>query len=493
LNYDGTGTAGSHEYPNEPDFNDMTVNVKATPLTINALTMTANGDGPQLPHNQNITPGVFVPVNDENDAANGFPENDLLPFTVTNPNPKENATFIFSIPDGIKIWAGPDPATARRITNDDPATLAVQEYWIEGTAIGVGTLQVSWTGGGAEAVTDSLKVTTFDFIGPQNVPDQAIYSYTATGALPGGNSTKWLEATGGDTKNTFYGNNGQTPEADILWTAGGTVGAAVLQASPDYVWSFDVNIVKVTIQRTNVAISNLQPETKTVNVMPGKGPSFYAISNNGLVDGYSYWTVDLAFTGPNNGRGVNHLQAGFIQTISENGVATYAQQKTRVLSISGTTFRDNASDQAPYPWIGNNSFAGPGIVTPVENGGGVSINSSDKPSLTVNQGYDGQVWSGNGGGLVSATLTLALQTYAAVRTMDSANGADAVYNDLAYNDWGVDFSGQVSTSGVYHTFADQPTISPTGAFTLVHDGSRVAIPGGPVYNVAIASATWDAT
>ena len=86
--------------------------------------------------------------------------------------------------------------------------------------------------------SDSITVHTFQVTGARNVPDFAIYEYTAEGGALAGGSWFVSPHNGTDQGSTLVSQY-------VFWTGGGQWGKVRFLASSNYTWAFDVAIVKV--------------------------------------------------------------------------------------------------------------------------------------------------------------------------------------------------------------------------------------------------------
>ena len=215
---------------------------------------------------------------------------------------------------------------------------------------------------------DFVLINTFTWSGPQDVPNGAIYSYTARG----GDATNsgWLApAIGGQLHGapaqtmTAPDSNNADPNkvstTSILWNSATPVVAyARYQASSNYVWGYDVNEVAVNIVNggSNFVAAINVPKTQTTPQNESRMSASLLISIVGpRVKGVQ--------------RGVRFIQAGFIQQChiltematytSAAGGQQFATQLVNLgpngtnVPLQGQTVLDTVSLSTP-PWYDSN-------------------------------------------------------------------------------------------------------------------------------------------
>jgi hypothetical protein len=341
-------------------------------------------------------------------------------------------------------------------------------------------LSLTWSKGDVTIVSDKVLINVFDWEGPQNVPGTGIYTYTAAGGGTGQGFSKWLSPVGGTQYAALENYANGTDEQDVHWSAGPTVGEAVYQAAPGYVWERDVNVVRIAVGETNQIayqgspVQHVPGGNRIDSVVDGGGPAMSA-------------NVSISIEGPVvNGqmRGVKFMQAGFIQNIETaalhgtfNG---FTPAEERVNSLEGSTLLD-AADDAPTPWASNNAI----IQSLPDDAYTKTISTNDRPWVPFS---DMPVLTGNGtsDAVDEAAILLNYTLYVAARTTDDENNADAVYVQIAIAHWYFNGSGALTgaDAGDFGTWAG---INATGnggdvAFAAVTTGSQVPITTGTTFN-----------
>ena len=242
-----------------------TDDIKVTKIDLDAEKVEHNSANGDLDESKEETLGAFVPFNNDDDDYDGTPdvteldpstnlpveidgETDLMPIVLHSIQPVElGGQYTLAIPANVRIWQTSDRTGLVDGTTQINAAVNTTLY-VEGISPGSGQIQINWTNGTNSKVNaDRIKVTVFTWTGPLNVPGYALYTYTASGAAGDGLS-KWLDTpVGGSWQGITYSDT-EPDKIDILWGAGGAaVGKAVYQASPDDIWDFEVNVVKIEI------------------------------------------------------------------------------------------------------------------------------------------------------------------------------------------------------------------------------------------------------
>ena len=181
-------------------------------------------------------------------------EDDLLPIVLKAVNPPvAGSWYRLHIPDKFRVWEHADrtgPVTElTKLPTDADKTL-----YVEGTAQGTGVITVDLYFWWVPLIrgADSLTVNVFEWLGPLNVPGYSNHLYTAAGGAPGIGASKWLAPTDGGSLDWSSDGDEFPDQARIMWNGGPVVGRACYQASPDYVWDLNVNVVEVQISTSGV-------------------------------------------------------------------------------------------------------------------------------------------------------------------------------------------------------------------------------------------------
>ncbi len=272
---------------------DLPTKVTAKPLS--PYNLTIKGSDGELDSKEKLSPGGFVPLNDDNDDyqfANGSQvldldkttetkgENDLVPlvFHQVDKDDTFTLTVINNFDSGggrIKLWRTPtktdvvtaDPAnptksalvtSTTKFDNTDVDANNTITVYIEGVRASGGarnpdraprpgrdiTIQLNWSsskgGGQPKSNVDRVNLTVYQITGPTNVPGYAIYTYTAV--VPGAKTQgTWTTPEKGEIKST----NGN--ECQILWSGGPDIGFAIFKPNDHFECKRDVNIVQVEL------------------------------------------------------------------------------------------------------------------------------------------------------------------------------------------------------------------------------------------------------
>lgn len=333
--------------------------------------------------------------------------------------------------------------------------------------------------------TAIARLTMFEWTGPLNVPQYGEYWYEASGQPAPGNQpgelpedAGWTGATGG----TVPVDSGKK-RAGFRWGAGPTAAKAIFTINQDYIWDLtNINVVGVSVtvpQEANgvfeaneafVAKNGSgwdQPVPRWFRVfsydrrrltptLPNGDPNpLYDPSHE---DGRAlWWRAKVTLTGPNGGRGVDQMQAGFIQNLKpETFRARFDNGNdpdvTRTSSLQGTTYFDGITG-ASRPWyeyVSNAIFNGNGEdpegnpdggVIAVANGKAKVIGSADTPFMAVPYTYQQNVEANY---IERLEMLWRFSTWVSVRTLDERNDAHAHYANQALASWSWDASGDVN-------------------------------------------------
>ena len=354
---------------------------------------------PEILHNQptgiNLTKaqkqstGAYVPVNDDDDDANSLPdwadgqfvdgEDDLLPIQVSHmQNVPPGGHYSLSIPANVTVYRckltdgdkGP-----QILHNGEQFPDADVVLWVEGRTQGTGTLTLTWKRTWTdfqgtvrtETVDDSVKINTVEFAGPQDVPGTSTYTYSATGGVSGAGST-WV---GGGVGSTMESPNQENPAtntdtAQFKWARGPIIGHAAYQAAPGYIWDMEANVVRVDVKPPPAPLKEFDvgddvPRDGAVGPDPFTGETLKEVTaqrSNGK-PGFNY-AANVILTGPDDGRGINKIKVGFIQTIVDVvDLGLYADGSTRVSSLESVGEMNDSQNLpvASYPWVASDILA----------------------------------------------------------------------------------------------------------------------------------------
>ncbi|HEX5243848.1 MAG TPA: hypothetical protein VFW23_11350, partial [Tepidisphaeraceae bacterium] len=475
---------------------------------LNAYTQTvdANGNnvsGPELDlsNKDKVNAGVFVPVNNADEAYKVANGQLTLDKNVSGPIAGEDETlalvvhtgdlgtvppgsFKLTIPSFLRVYQNADRSglistnSSIAVTHDGDMLL-----YVEGITGGTGTISLLVPGSNVPLF--KLKVTAFNWTGALNVPQNAAYEYKVTN--PTRNATnnpdggKWLTPVHGTQ--TLHGINGQqgtnNSDVDIQWGTGPAVGEAIYEASPDFIWSLGVNIVKVTISNP----TNGDPDFKGGVPFDGGvigGPQapqrqikLVASGNPAL-----QWNAQVTLAGPNNNHGVDLINVGFVQDLTITSFSgTYTGGFVRsARKIVGQTFWDTI-DRTEAGETGNysdkrystNRFAT--FDTASSAPGGTltrEISSLDTPESGPPLYYfPGERI------LTSVSLSWDFTIYLTATTKEKQNGSDGTYVSQAMAKWSFNGSG---TIGAGAKWSGPGSLTAPSAWAAP-DGSKPKITG----------------
>lgn len=461
---------------------------------LDAATIKDNAPSGTLDAALEDTVGAYVPLDNVDQDYDGTAdmnqpgaiegEKDLLPITIKAVGPKGlGGTYTLNIPNNVRVWQNADRSGAV----DGASTFADSQdtkLYVEGTSVGSGMLSLTWSNGTLTLnQTDKVLINVFDWEGPQNVPGTGIYTYTATGGDTGQGNSQWLSPVGGTVFASMQNYADGADEEDIHWGTGPAVGEAVYQASSNYIWDRDVNIVQIMIGQNSIAYREPPGQDKPGgnlidSVVQGGGNAMSAVVTISNIEGPVV-----------NGqmRGVKFMQVGFAQNVETDAMHgtfnRFTPAEERVSSLEGSTLLDTISG-APAPWYDGDENAL--IQNLPDEGFAKIISTKDWPQVPFS---DMSVLTGNGmsDAVDEASIVLNFTLYVAARTTDSENNADAVYVQLANANWQFDGSGKLTDAdvGTFGTWS-QTGNGNTGdvGFTVVTTGSTVPKTTGTTFNDA---------
>ena len=419
-------------------------------------------------------------------------ENDLLPIVLRAVKPNGvGGVFTLTIPSNVKIWLDPEKIQEVTSTTEIEADSQITLY-AEGVALGSGMLSVNWHNATVSKQNlDQVKLTTFFWSGPQNVPDFSIYGYRASGGMAGAGQSKWVTPHGGNTISTTDDPTGTEDSIDIRWGRGPNAGKAIYQAAPEYIWGLDVNVVGVRIGAGVFSTGQIN-DPLTPGLLNGSLLKFVS-SGSEQNPGFS-WSADVTLLGP---RGIEFIQVGFIQNLTEyqnRGVYDDSGKVlTQQVSVPALDILDNTTIS---PWYGLPGRATFFDATNQPGGNHKVIRAADTPlngpPLTFDQG--GTVEAGDD--IVDAfNLILTFQLDVAVATTDTFSIQDTdTYTRRATLDWQFNGSAKrvkqtpnyiVSFTGGANGAGNK--LLTRGGWSPVTDGSRPNT-SGPTANEQVRSA-----
>lgn len=463
-------------------------------VDLDAMKVSHNAASGELPEDQEVSPGAFVPINnddDDYDATNTADkdqsgaitgESDLLPIILHKVDPViAGSKYTLDIPGQVKIWQNTERSGSVSGTTEFDGTVDTTLY-VEGCTVGSGNIKVNWKNGSATlAGCDEIKVTVFNWLGPLNVPDYSIHRYTANGAL---GSSQWITPVNGAIQ-TGSGSSDIT----VLWSGGAVVGKAVYQANSDYLWDLEVNVVEIKIEPPtagNAFTAGTPADGGTFTDSAGVLSKRVTSGSPGID-----WNAKVTLNGPNSDRGVSKMRIGFVQNITVTAfIGTYTtENKSLVSSIQGNSYLDyvDGSTAPYYIDTGSGVFFNPSPALKTK-----TLSSSDTPAsgppLTYDQG--GSVSAGDDV-VDSMSLEWDFVLHVTASTVDTRNGANEIYTSRAKANWEFNAAGTVGqTSPFAWSAGGSAGVTAPSSWTPVTDGSQPTYTSGTQYNMALRSDTW---
>jgi hypothetical protein len=480
------------------EFSDV-IQVCLLSVDLDAMKVSHNVANGELPDTDETSTGAFVPINnddDDYDASNTADkdqsgsitgESDLLPIKLHRVEPAvAGSKYTLDIPGHVKIWQNADRSGAVSGTTELDANVDTMLY-VEGTTVGSGNIKANWKNSTTTLnACDEIKVTVFDWVGAQNVPDYSIHRYTASGAL---GSSRWTTPVNGTIK-TGAGSSDIT----VLWSGGPVIGKAVYQVNSDYLWDLEMNVVEIKIEAPSAG-----------NAFTAGSPAYQGDMNFGVygpvVSSGSpgmLWKAKITMNGPSaNGvdqRGVTHIEVGFVQNLAfttcRGDFTVSGIPQSLAANIQGNSYHDVEISQPPgqvYYFAGGNSTFKP-TGTSVAARTKDPLEADDTPTAGVPLYYKKGVTLSppNDDTLDSMHWTGTFDLWITARTDSTANGADLIYTCRADGDW-------VFTVNEAYPMSNPLTSSSVtvpGAWSTVTDGSTPTLTTGQTANQALAGITY---
>ena len=482
-----------------------------------------------LPMSVQTTTGAFIPVDNGDADYDGIldyqdpstqpvPGDDrLLPISLqAGATLPAGGYYTLTVPSFLSVWLNSDRSGLVLDTSHLPATQSPIKLYLEATSdlvipslYGAELITLVWhDSNSSHTLTSFAKITPFELDGPLDVPGRCTYEYTcSTNGLPGLPNGAWLPPGGGtlaaEPAPTSY-------SASVTWNANaggsnGFVGHAWYQASQNYVWGADVNVVSISISGT--LDTNNPP--RQVGAMILSNPvgeetmvSDLMVSANGpIVNGQP--------------RGLSFIQMGFVQTtqsptyraLYRDAVAllqhrpsspvpwTADLQGLRLLDLLGKQYDEHDKLVWPAaswrPWYNSWNLGVYSTRTPTPHGDGFDLPIVDEPFGMYDSPFSGLLQFAdvvrNRVRLILTALAIVVNfdDYFAVRTEEEGpTHADSKYFALASDSWTCNMSGTVS-NGTYTPSGGSTTRgSDHSSYTLlsVPDCLSPELINGPIAN-----------
>ena len=191
--------------------------------------------------------------------------------------------------------------------------------------------------------------------------------------------------------------------------------------------------------------------------------------------------------GPGNGRGLTHITAGFIQTITDVVDEGFYDNNSRLVSSyeGMPPLNDSQTNPATYPWYGIDAFS---FATGSNHGDDYDkdtqtfstvLADSDRPRYSIPlYWYRGQTPAEGDSFLTDVKLVISFQLDVSAATVDPTIGGEQVYTRFASADWEFNGSGNVGPAPdfVWTPLSHSQGISAPVDWTIVTDGSRSPLP-----------------
>jgi hypothetical protein len=263
--------------------------------------------------------GIYLPISDQtrDPVTKKTPAPLLAPVVLHDVTDDAHEMMKLVFGSNIEIFS--DAAGKNQVISGRPLAIPADAttYYVEATANGQGTIKLQYADNApAAAVLDSFPYTAFQWKGPKDVPQYGKYEYKvsfSSGAkAPAG--AQWVAPAPEDGTMSDHAVKGKPDKSDqdIQWGAGPNATNAVYQATTNYVWDMAVNVVQVKVETPAAAFTPNDVADGKVNQ---QGNSKSVITGFGGKAGFS-WKAKVTLTGPNNGSGVEHIVAGFVQNLT---------------------------------------------------------------------------------------------------------------------------------------------------------------------------------
>lgn len=476
---------------------DFKVKLTIAKADLDANKVSHNSANGELSDDDEETVGAFVPVNNDDDdydagnkpdkdqtgAISG--EDDLLPILLHKIEPNSlGGKYKLEIPSHLRVWKKEDRTETVDATTEIDAAADTTLY-VEGFTDGSDKVKLNWAEG-TKALNDCdrIKVTSFKWLGPLNVPGYAIYKYTASGAL---GSSKWTTPDGGTIKT-----GANTSDVAILWGEGPSAGKAVYQVNNNYTWDLKVNVVQI----------KLAPDNDNVISYMEEGPYQNPDDRRVIVSSLDYAMFARLraekIAGPVvNGkmRGVKFMEMGFLQniTVESENAEYYAKgnkvkyvRKSKVQGMGKLLdyYTREAEHRSQSPWYDSKlrtGYAFHSFTTDPNAAVSILFTCKDTPSA---QATDSLELSTDDGNLNANQFNIrnVFVLHFVVRTRADVNESAQTFTTRAIaNTWVFDGTGRLNKQGFWFRLRQTGNGGDT-AFSIVANGSEPKVKGGDPIN-----------
>ena len=230
---------------------------------------------------KNKNKGAFILLNNDDDDYDGEKdsnntlvlsnqENDLLPVYVKKmPRDTGNGDFTYSLRKGSKLRLWTEENGVKRsfadsdlsfVENDELKSFAENDelkFYVDAKTA-TNTPQVvnfTVTRTPTNTVFKQLIYTNvFTIKGPLNVPDFSVYEYDVKGVVANRAGTMWVDPGFGQLREQDPAPGDNIDAARLFWNVSKKIAKARYQATSDYVWARDVNVVQIVLDTATATI-----------------------------------------------------------------------------------------------------------------------------------------------------------------------------------------------------------------------------------------------
>jgi autotransporter-associated beta strand protein len=479
-----------------------TVHVTVVDIVVRADKVTYSDDtGTSVPSNT----VAWLPVNDNHDCYQGEPdyvyeftngapseEHDLMPvkiFSAYAPNENVGGVYSLTFPSFLRVWANSNHT--QQISEGD--TLPVQgslTVWVEAIGKGSGSLALSWTSDldiQTLANVSYQVVSSFEWGGPENVPDCTKYAYWAAKAAP---NSMWTTDPGGGA--TYVGSNGagSAPDNSYGWFTfgeGAAIAGAAYQASDYFSWDYHVNVVDIWLDESNNNSNNVVDCTQ--GGVPRLDPAHRPYGVSSAQEGrFTMSTnVGVSVIGPQDSMG-NIRGTGEVDIALAENVVVNSWQFTELSPPGGTTYYSYLNTNGKWTRVagGRTYFDFNGFAAGIQHGiiycspregvdGTYTLSAQRNPWATLYGPGAGR--DSNGNAACKWTSTMYVLVHATDDNEDAAGYGETDPNIGRYTQrgtaqWVMDISGTFDAAGHYTPRNQLGSTSGIRHFTPVDDPEK---------------------
>lgn len=464
-------------------------------------------DGTLLDDNLELSPGGYVPLNNDDDDYDSFPdlqnvqvigETDLVPLVLhpVNPATAGGKYHLLTVSGKISIYKNADKTGVVNLHTEFDPTQETTVYvggTIKSDRAAGESVTLLWIKDDVVAELDQVRLTVYEVTGATNVPGYSRHTYAAD--VPGGTGGTW-SATGG-TAETCYAIGGLSC-AFIHWGEGPVVGKAIFSPAAGFQVEREVNVVQIKLKAgaTNAIAYGNRPGQNAVDgryivahgeeVQPGVGVPGIAMDGKLTIETIAGPVVAGAM------RGVKFMEMGFIQeaklTRQHGNYDDASPPKRRISSAVDGVYHPDVHETSTWPWLNSANVRVRSFMKPLADGPVTdrAFEMRDTPQIP---GTDSWLLPDDAGDQVdSFEIEDDFRVYFAARTVQAVNGSDQIYTIRATAAWEFNGSGTIDAGLKWAGVGAGNTGS--GSFAEVTNGDSVAIVAGPTANQHARTATW---